>query len=344
MQALCGTIHRERRGGGYDWVMLQCSKLAALGLGQPPNGNGMDLNHLRSFVTVAKFGHLTRAAEALHLSQPALSGHVKALEEELGVTLFERTPTGMSVTPAGQRLLVEAEEIIGAVQHLVHSAQELRGQPTGHIKLGTVLEPVLLRVGDLLVRAQEQYPQIDIELHQCMSGEALARVRSGAFDASFYFGERPEPDLFAVALREIVYRVAIPLAWADELRGASWDAVAERPWIVAPEPSTHRELVLRLFGGRLPAKVIEADSESVINNLVESGAGISVVRADAGTPVADGERYYIWPGSAVTTQLWLVHAAGRESDPLLVALRDVLNAVWADIREVPPAPAAAARA
>jgi len=304
----------------------------------------MDLNHLRSFVTVAKFGHLTRASEALHLSQPALSGHIKALEEELGVTLFERTPSGMIVTPAGQRLLVEAETIIGAVQHLAQSAQELRGQPTGHLKLGTVLDPALLRVGDLLVRAQERYPQVELELHQVMSSDALARVRSGAFDASFYFGERPERDLAAVALRDINYRVAVPIAWTGETRGAPWDAVAARPWIVAPDPSSHRQLVMKLFGGRLPARIIEADSESVINNLVQSGAGISLVRDEVGTATAEAGRYYIWPGSAIATRLWLVHAADREGDPLLVALRDVLDEVWADAPDAAPAshpPAAA---
>jgi DNA-binding transcriptional LysR family regulator len=61
----------------------------------------MDLNQLRTFVTVADFGHLTRAAEALHLSQPAVSGHIKALEEGFGVTLFERSSSGMSLTPPG---------------------------------------------------------------------------------------------------------------------------------------------------------------------------------------------------------------------------------------------------
>jgi len=65
----------------------------------------MDFNHLRSFVSVAHFGHLTRASEALHLSQPALSGHIKSLEEQFGVVLFERTPSGMSLTPAGRQAL-----------------------------------------------------------------------------------------------------------------------------------------------------------------------------------------------------------------------------------------------
>ena len=61
----------------------------------------MELYHLRTFVTVAEEGHLTRASERLFTSQPAVSAHIKALEEELGVTLFDRTPRGMQLTPAG---------------------------------------------------------------------------------------------------------------------------------------------------------------------------------------------------------------------------------------------------
>lgn len=300
----------------------------------------MDLNLLRTFVTVAKFGHLTRAAEALHLSQPALSGHIKALEEELGVTLFERTPSGMAVTPAGQRLLVEAEDIIGAVQHLAHSAQELRGQPTGHLKLGTVLDPGVLRVGDLLVRALDRYPEIELELQHVMSSEALARVRSGALDASFYFGDPPPADLAAIPLRELTYRVGIPDAWESELGAAAWDAVAERPWIVAPDPSSHRQLVMRLFPDGPPARVIETDNESVINNLVESGVGISLLRADPGSPASEAGRIFILPDVEVKTRLWLVHAVDRAADPLLAALCEVIAETWADAPDAELAPAA----
>src|SRR5207249_1958962 len=142
--------------------------------------------------------------------------------------------------------------------------------------------------------------------------------------ASFYFGDAPEPDLSAIALRDITYRVAIPVAWADDMREAAWDAVAERPWIVAPEPSSHRRLVMKLFGDRAPPRVIEVDSELVIVNLVESGAGISLIRDDIGTP-NDAGRYFLWPGAEVTTQLWLVHAADREAEPMVAALREVLR-------------------
>ncbi|HWZ71514.1 MAG TPA: LysR family transcriptional regulator, partial [Casimicrobiaceae bacterium] len=139
----------------------------------------MELNHLQSFIAVAKLGHLTRAAETLHLSQPALSGQIKALEENLGVTLFERSSSGMSLTTSGRRLLEDAQRVIEAVQQLNHAAQRLRGLTTGTIKIGTVLDPSILQVGELLSLAFERHPQLELELHQVLSSEALVGVRNG---------------------------------------------------------------------------------------------------------------------------------------------------------------------
>jgi DNA-binding transcriptional LysR family regulator len=290
----------------------------------------LDLNQLRTFVTVAQFGHLTRAAETLHLSQPAVSGHIKALEEGFGVTLFERSSTGMSLTPSGRRLLSESAQIIDAVEHLKHSAQALRGEPTGKLRLGTVLEPSVLRVGDLLVHARQQYPQIEIELVQVMSSDAVARVRGGMLDASFYFGEKPASDLASIELRDITYHVTMPVAWAAELESAPWEDLARRPWIVAPEPSTHRHLVMELFHAPTPSpeRIVEADNESVINNLVESGVGVSLIRDEIATQSVDAGRSAFWPGSDVTTKLWLVYPADRAGDPLVAALVDSLHHVW----------------
>jgi DNA-binding transcriptional LysR family regulator len=308
----------------------------------------MDLNHLRSFVAVAKFGHLTRASESLHLSQPALSSHIKTLEEQFGVTLFERTPTGMTLTPSGRRLLVEAEQIIGAVRHLTHSAQDLRGQPTGRLKIGTVLNPATLRVGEMISRALERYPQIELELYQVMSSDVLARLRNGTLDAGFYFGAAPDSDLDSIALRDVVYRVTLPASRADELSGAAWETTAQQPWIVAPAPSSHHQLVMSLFGDgtERPERIIEADSESVINDLVESGVGVSLIRDEIAAHSVEAGRSAVWPGREITTKLWLVHAADRRTDPLIVALRDVQNDVWSEERapahESAPAAIAAA--
>ena len=74
----------------------------------------MDFYQLKTFVTVAREGSVTRASERLHLSQPAVSAHIKALEDALGLTLFERTPRGMSLTADGRRLVVKAELALSA--------------------------------------------------------------------------------------------------------------------------------------------------------------------------------------------------------------------------------------
>src|SRR5205085_11052893 len=101
--------------------------------------HAVELTQLRSFIAVAKHGHLTRAAESLHLSQPALSAQIKALEESLGVPLFRRLPSGMILTPSGRVLLGSAERVLGALQDLKSAASALQGALTGHFRLGTVL-------------------------------------------------------------------------------------------------------------------------------------------------------------------------------------------------------------
>ncbi|HZQ63148.1 MAG TPA: LysR family transcriptional regulator [Casimicrobiaceae bacterium] len=290
----------------------------------------MDFNQLRSFIAVAKHGHLTRASESLHLSQPALSGQIKALEETLGVMLFRRAPSGMILTPSGQVLLEQAEQVMNAVQDFRTRADGLRGVLTGHLTLGTVLDPGTLRVGELLNRAVERYPQLEIELHHVVSHEATAGVRDGSLDASFYFGAAPDA-LEAVALRDITYRVAMPIAWADELGARDWDKLAQRPWIVAPESSSHRQLVVEAFRSRKsppPEHTIEADNESVIVNLVESGVGASVVREElALAPAAEG-RIVLWPDARVDTTLWLAFEGSRALDPLVSALIELVREVW----------------
>ncbi|MDQ6621520.1 MAG: LysR family transcriptional regulator [Pseudomonadota bacterium] len=290
----------------------------------------MDLGHLRSFIAVARHGHLTRASETLHLSQPALSAQIKALEEDLEVTLFQRSPSGMILTPSGRRLLERAEEVIVAVQALRQSADALNGAVTGHLKVGTVLDAATLRIGELLNRAMEQHPQIELELHHVVSHEALLGLRSGSLDASFYFGARPD-DLESVALREITYNVTVPVSWAVPGRELAWHELADRPWVVAPPPSSHRQLVLETFQGRSapPEHIIEVDNESVIANLVESGVGASVLRSEIALASARQGRMTIWSNATVVTTLWLVFRRSRNPDPVLDALVALVREIWA---------------
>ena len=91
----------------------------------------MELYQIRAFVAVAELGHLTRAAERLHVSQPALSGQIKALESILELKLFERAPSGMVLTAAGRQLLPLALEALASADEFRHAATRLSGQVAG---------------------------------------------------------------------------------------------------------------------------------------------------------------------------------------------------------------------
>lgn len=295
----------------------------------------MELYQLRSFAAVAELGHLTRAAERLHVSQPALSAQIKALEDELGVALFERGTGGMSLTAAGRRLLPEAERVIAAAQGLRSEALVLQGALSGRLRLGTVADPELTRLAGVLRRAVDLFPLLEIDVHQEISGAAFDKVRDGELDASFYFGNRAHPAVASLPLRELVFRVVTPKAWSQRLAGASWEALAAEPWVMTPPVSTHHALASDLFAahGVAPSRQVEADQEAVISSLVGGGLGVALMRQDLAEAASD--TIAIWGDTRIATQLAFVYRRERERDPPIHALREVVADVW-NVRETTP--------
>lgn len=291
---------------------------------------GMELYQLKGFAAVAGQGHLTRAAERLHISQPALSAQIKALEDELGVELFERLPGGMALTPAGKRLLSKAQSVISAAQALSSEASALRGEVAGHVRLGTTADPELVRLPQLLAAAVERYPLLEIELHHEVSGAAFEKVRDGALDAAFYYGNLTHPAVSSCALRELEFRVVAPAAWRDRIQGASFAALAGEPWILAPSISTYRVLSDDLFAkhGITPSTVIEADSEAVIRSLVAAGLGIALMRDDLARTLVDANEACLWDGAQPSTTLQFLWRKEQARDSVTLALLDLVGDVW----------------
>lgn len=290
----------------------------------------MELYQLRSFAAVAEAGHLTRAAEKLHISQPAVSAQIKALEDELEVALFERTPSGMVLTPAGGRILADAVKILAAAQALRNNATALKGKVTGTVRVGTLSDPEFIRVGEFLNATVERHPLLQVELHHEVSGAAFAKVRDGELDAGFYFGELAHPAVGGLGLRGMTYRIAAPAAWASRVGSADWARIATLPWVITPAISTHHQLVRKLFDkhGIAPTKVVEADQEFVIANLVASGVGVSLIREELALAMQKAGEVCLWGEVRLDTTLWFIYALERENDPAIHALLDVLTDTW----------------
>src|SRR5271165_4705477 len=98
----------------------------------------MDLRRLRIFATVAELGNLSQAARRLNLSQPAASAQVKSLEDEFGITLFERKPKGLRLTRSGASLLPEVQKMLAISDGVIAAARGLSGRVTGPIKFAGV--------------------------------------------------------------------------------------------------------------------------------------------------------------------------------------------------------------
>jgi len=298
----------------------------------------MELYQLRSFAAIAEAGQLTRAAEALHVSQPALSAQLRALEDELGLILFRRTSEGMQLTEAGRRLLVRAEKVLTAAQGVKDEAATLKGKLAATARIGTLSDPTFARVGEFISASLARYPLLKLELHQGITGELLGQVRDGELDGAFFYGELRVPAVSGLALRRISFRIAGPKAWEADLANAGWDDVVAKPWVIPPPVSSHHELVHRLLQshGVMPAQVVEADTETVITTLVLSGVGMALMREDiAEEKQAKGE-IFIWQDSHIESTLWFIHARDRERDPAIRALLDVLKDLWGLRKDVPP--------
>jgi DNA-binding transcriptional LysR family regulator len=290
----------------------------------------MELYQLRSFATIAETGQLTRAAEKLHVSQPALSAQLKALEEELDLPLFDRTPSGMVLTAAGKRLLASAEIVLAAAQNLQNDARAMKGEAIGKARIGTLSDPSFIRIGEFISAATRRHPLLDLELHQGVTGEVHENVRDGVLDASFYYGDLKFPTVIGMPLREIVYRVAAPASWCDAIRKADWNEIAGKEWIIPPPISTHHQLAHKLLAehGVEPSRIVEADHEAVVGSLVLSGVGMALMREDVAKAHEAAGDVCLWAGVRIPSTVWFIYQKDRENDPVIKALLAVLNDIW----------------
>lgn len=279
---------------------------------------------------VAEVGHLTRAAKRLHASQPAVSAHIKTLEEELGVSLFLRTPKGMILTRDGRQLKTHADKALAIIDDMLDQAAERRNTLTGDIRIGINTEPGSLRISELFPAMQEQYPHLHIHLLQSMTGEVLNKLEDGTLDAGFMYGENSSDKIFSTELQRLRLVVAGPGAWRDRFAGAGIQELAGFPWILTPADCPFHTVTSQLFARHnlQPSEVALVNQESTIKAMVEAGVGVSLMLEQDAMHIASENRFAIWRQEDLSMKLSIACLVKRKDEIKILALREVLGRIW----------------
>lgn len=288
----------------------------------------MDIYQLRTFVAVARERSITRASEQLHLSQPAVSAHIKAIEDLLGIALFERTPRGMNLTREGERLLAKAEQTIAAHQELVDEAIRIKGHLAGKLRIGAGSNSNNEAIGKLLTTLSERCPDVEVVLKHGTSADILAGIRNGSLDAGLYNEpDEPDPELATVRVSEFtIFVVAAPglVPVSDPL---DWRALAELAWVYPGASACCGRTAERLF--RLqqihPKRIISVDRQDVTHTLITGAVGVGLLHAEIAKRAQRAGEVELLFEAPTPVRVLFAHLANRAQDPLLVAATSIMR-------------------
>lgn len=240
----------------------------------------MDLQRLRYFAAVAEAGSFSRAAAALHLTQPSLSRQVRLLEQELGQTLMERHGRGVVLTDAGAALLAHARGIFELAEKARTDMLDRQRNPRG--RLTVALPPRVAHeiTADLVERFHAQFPEAGITIMEGLSIRVREWLVAGRADVAIMFDPPPMPQIQQeVLLREplvLVSRRPLP----EKLRLAD---VVERRLVMPSGPNALRRLLEEHSSprGYTLDLVAEVDSVQTVLSLVARGVADAVLPASA---------------------------------------------------------------
>lgn len=288
----------------------------------------MDLHQLRTFVAVARERSITRASEVLHLSQPAVSAHVKAIEDALGLTLFDRTARGMSLTHDGERLLVKAERTLEAHRELMGEATRIKGQVSGKLRLGAGSNSDNEAIGALLTTLSELHPDVEVVLEHGRSVDVVAGIRGGRLDAGFYNqATEPEPGFDVIDMSHFGIWLAAPpgVATAGAL---DWSALEALPWIYPPASACCGRAAEGVFeANRIrPRRILSVDREDVTRSLIAGGIGVGLLHEPTAKSARDRGEVELLLETPARARVVFAHLASRADDPLVSAAGAIIRA------------------
>jgi DNA-binding transcriptional LysR family regulator len=187
----------------------------------------MELRHLRYFIAVAEELGFRKAAERLHLAQPALSSQIKDLEEELGAPLLERSTRSVKLTAAGKIFLEEARQVLLGAQRAAQNVRNAGQGLTGQLRIGVLAPSATPRVARILSVFRQKFPGVQFALSEFTSTEQLQHLRDDQLDVGLLRPPIPFPELDFLFMETSPMVLALSarhrLAKAKEITWADFD-------------------------------------------------------------------------------------------------------------------------
>jgi LysR family nitrogen assimilation transcriptional regulator len=248
----------------------------------------MNVRQLQYFLQIAELRSFTRAANVLHIAQPALSRQIRALEEELGTALFHRFERGVTLTEAGVLLRERAATILRDLERLRDDIAAHGSDPRGEVSLGMPPSMREMVTVPLAVELRARHPQVVMHLFEGISVFLNEQVRLGKIDCAVVSDLEPLAQVESEPLlSEQLYLLAPASAGLRTDQPVSLEQVAEQTLILTSRPNSLRLIVENaLTAAQLPLRIaIDGNSTAAMIDLVAQGIGCSVLpycAADSG--------------------------------------------------------------
>jgi LysR family nitrogen assimilation transcriptional regulator len=241
----------------------------------------MDLRQLRYFLSIAEARSFSRAAERVHIAQPALSAHVGRLEEELGVRLFHRTSKGVELTRAGIVLAEHAVTILKDVQTAQDAVRNAGEEVQGHVSLGLTTSVSMVVTVALLERVRSRWPRIELHLVEGHSGWLMEWLLDGRLDSAIIYEASTVTKTLrtTLLLEDELYLIGPPSRVEPAASSTvTMGELAEIPLMLPGRPHGLRAVIDQAAASAGLEVKVEAEVESVysIKEVIVAGMGHTV--------------------------------------------------------------------
>lgn len=247
-----------------------------------PLGSRIPLASLVQTLAVAEYLSFCKAADALGTSQSSVSARIKALEQELGVVLFERNTRGVRLTEAGRLFVERVSAGVDQLDHAVKTAGMAASGEQGRLRIGIHALIPHSFLAQLIYRYRTRHPGIEIEIAEGTARDTIMQLRANRLDVVFVAGTPDPPDCNSRPIWTEPLLAVLPEGHPLATQSAvTWDDMADESFLVrhgGTGPQVHDHIVLRLAGRWSAPSILRVDvGRGTLLSMVAQGFGITIV-------------------------------------------------------------------